>query len=211
MIVVFDSLEGRRAEHLRDIILGKGFPCAFCNPDTLKELLPLGIIVTFTDQIDVVRRMPYDEIPVIAFGEGFVNSALNAVKAETTEELIERLRECIAKRFELNEENSFLGEAAFFYPGVFLSSFQLIVYGSRLDLTENEFCIMRCLILSGDCYRSAKQLAAYCCMKNYNENTIRVHICAINKKGEYRLPAPLVESKHGHGYRFGYIDDHTPQ
>lgn len=181
------------------------------GPVGLSSLLPIGLIVTFTDQIDVIRHMPYDDIPVIAYGDGFVNSALNAVRARTKEEIIGFIKAHICRKFGITKENSFLGEGAFFYPGVFLSSFQHIVYGSRFDLTENMSYIIRCLILSGDCYRSAKQLAAYCNPRTSNENCIRVHICEINKKAEIRLPHPLVESKHGRGYRYGYIDDHSPK
>ncbi len=208
MIVVFDSFFSNRVDALRCTIFTKGFPCAVCDPETIKSLLPIGVIVTFTDQIDVVRRMPYDDVPVIAYGSGFVNSALNAVKAETITEVLQGIKNVIRRRFGLNQYNSFLGECAFFYPGVYLTPFQLIVYGTRLDLTENEFYIMRCLILSGDCYRNSRQLMAYCTMGNVKETCIRVHIYGINKKGSGRLPRPLIESKHGHGYRFGYI--HSP-
>ena len=177
----------------------------------MDSLMPIGLIVTFTDQLDIVRHMPYDYVPVIAYGDGFVNSALNAVKARTQDEIILCIKDYVCRKFGIEKKSSFLGEGAFFLPGVFLSSFQLIVYGSRFDLTDNESYIIRCLILSGDCYRSTKQLAEYCSLLHQTENGIRVHVCGINKKAELRLPHPLIESRRGHGYRFGYFDDHTPK
>jgi len=209
MVVVFDSQESNRARFLRAFIYEEGYPCAICNPDTISKLLPIGLIVTFTDQIDVIRHMPYDDIPVIAYGDGFVNSALNAVRAKTLDDILEGLRDFVIQRFGINERNCLPGLGAFFYPGVFMAIALLIVYGSRFTLTDNELYIIRCLILSGDCHRSSKQLAEYCLSGTKNETSIRVHICAINKKGEKRLPSPLIESKHGLGYRFGYIDDHS--
>ena len=204
MIVVFESTVSVRAQMLRDYLLTKGFPCAVCTPENIKDLMPVGIIVTFTDQLDIVRRMPYDDIPVVVYGDGFVNSALNAIKAPTRRDLVRKLGKIVGQKLGITKKNSIRGIGAFFYPGVFLSAFQLIVYGTRIELTENESNIIRCLILSGNSYRSPKQLAAYCIRREVCENCIRVHICAINKKGEARLPRPLIVSKHGSGYRFGY-------
>ncbi len=205
MYVVFDQSCTERAVELRETILGYGLPCALCTPDNIKSLLPIEIIVTFTDQIDIIRRMPYDEIPVIALGDGFVNSALNAVKAKTRMEIIRRLNFNVCQRFGINRKTSYRGVAAFFYPGVYLTPFQMIVYGSRFNLTDSENFIIRFLILSGDCYRDAKQVAAYCARKAVSDSYVRVNIHSINKKGYNRLKYPLVEKKHGIGYRFGYI------
>lgn len=206
MVVVFDSVIGERARTLREIILLGGYPCAAADSGSIKGLNPVRLIVTFTDQIDTVRRMPYDEVPVVACGQGFVNRALNAVRAETPPELLDKMNAYICRIYKIDEKNCFLQEGAFFYSGVYLSSRQLIIYGSSIDLTESELMIMRCLILAGDCYRSAKQIASYCCRENQNDGNIRVQICNINKKAVQKLPRPLVETKHGYGYRFGYIE-----
>ena len=206
MIVVFDSVPGNRAAALREIILLKGYPCAAADAETVKMLNPVRLIVTFTDQIDTVRRMPYDGVPVVACGQGFVNSALNAVRVETPPEMFDKMDDYIRQIYKIHENNCFLHEGAFFWPGVYLSEHQLIVYGSRIDLTETELMIMKCLILAGDCYRSAEQIASCCCPANQDDGNVRVHIFNINKKGAQKLPRPLVESKHGCGYRFGYIE-----
>lgn len=206
MVVVFDSVMGDRTRTLREIILLSGYPCAAADIGSIKGLNPVRLLVTFTDQIDTVRRMPYDDIPVVACGQSFVNRALNAVKAETPPELLDKMNAYIRRIYRIGENNCILQEGAFFYPGVYLSSRQLIVYGSIIDLTASELMIMKCLILAGDCYRSAKQIASYCCRENQNDGNIRVQIYNINRKAVQKLPRPLVETKHGYEYRFGYIE-----
>ncbi len=210
MIVVFDSLSHRRAEALRDLVFDAGYPCAVCDSETVGALLPVGLVITFADQTDEVRKLTTDGVPVIVYGGGFVNTAQNAVNAETAGELFDAIREVIRRRFDLNRYNSFFGGCAFFYPGVYLTSVGLTVYGSPVNLTEHELYVMRCLILSGNCYRTAVQLAAYCTKGKVSESCIRTHVCGINRKGSRKLPRPLIESRRGRGYRFGYIPETEP-
>ena len=120
--------------------------------------------------------------------------------------MFDKMNNYIRQIYAIGENNSFLHEGAFFRPGVYLSSRQLIVYGSSIELTDAELMIMKCLILAGDCYRSTEQIASYCCPANQDNGSVRVHISGINKKGAQKLPEPLVESKYGCGYRFGYAE-----
>lgn len=209
MVVVFDSRAGERMATMREALLLKGYPCAFADVRMMKRLTPMRLIVTFTDQINEVRRIPYDHIPVVAYGSGFINRALNATKAETPLELFQKINELMREIYGLGEHNSFLQDGAFFCPGVYLSFSQLIVYGSRIHLTDTELMIMKYLILSGNGFRSAEQIAAFCCPPDQGSGNIRVHILNINRKASRSLPEPLVESKYGSGYRFGYFPTQT--
>jgi len=203
MIAVFDTGTTGRALSLRDTIRNEGYLCAAANAGQLKKLMPIRLIVTFMDQFDIIRRMPYDDIPVVVFGEGFVNRALNAVKANGIKELLLKIGQMLVRVYGLEQREVYPGGGIFIFPGVFLAAHQLIVYGSKVDYTATELMILKCLILSGEHYRSAEQIAAYCFEENLTEGNIRVHICNINRKAERILPNPLVVSRTGLGYRFG--------
>ncbi|MBE6599288.1 MAG: hypothetical protein E7638_07600 [Ruminococcaceae bacterium] len=206
MLAVFDSAFGTRANEIREILFDYGYPCAVCDRDSIGDLLPIGIIITFEDQLDVIRHMPYDRVPVIVFGGGFVNRAQNAVCAAGVEELLEVIDEHICRMACSCVESCHFEEGVFFSPGVFCSSSQIILFGTTLDLTTTERMILLCLIFSGREYRSSEHLAAYCCSDNKTNGNVRVHICSINSKASRRLPLLPVENKSLNGYRFAFAE-----
>jgi len=204
MIVVFDSHISPRAEAIRYKIFRHGFPCAVCDSRTIETLCPIGIIITFVDQLEIVRHLPYDDIMVIAYGVGFVNGALNAVKAESVDEVLSELNNGVLSRFGLKKNNKTIGQGFYISPGVFLSKTFLAIYGNRFYITDKEFYIISCLFFAKECSRSAKQLVQYCTLGDGSEGSIRTHICEINKKVELRLKSPLIEYKSRCGYRLGF-------
>lgn len=205
MLVVFDAEKGDRAWEVREFFRHHAIPAAAASPEQLKNLRPFCLIVTFPDQLDVIRHMPYDDIPALVYGEGFVNRALNAERVETPAALLEGVRQHFYRYFRLEQKDIYLGSGAFLAPGVYLSEEQLVVFGSSLELTDMELMIMKCLALSGGAFRSADQLAAYCDTSKLSNDRIRVHISNINKKAALHLPRPLVESRREKGYRFAYF------
>ncbi len=207
MIVIFESKITDRAVTFRDILLAKGYPCAVCDPSTIGHMTPMLAIVAFSEEIDAIRTLPYDDVPVIAYGEGFVNRALNAVKAENIDTLLQSLGNVVRRYCREQGWSDPTGEGIFCAPGVYLTRESITVYGSRMELPEAGVLVLRCLLFAGKDCRSADQLAAYCCSSdNKTSANIRVHIFNINETASARLPKPLIESVYGKGYRFGYFE-----
>jgi len=209
MIAVFDFKISERAHTVRNIILLKGYPCVAADAKTIENYNPVRLLVTFADQLDNIRRTPYDDIQVIVYGGGFVNSALNAVKAERLDDIFSYINSYIVNLYSIRRERIFPGDGVFVYPGVYLSWDSLVVYGSRINLTALELMIVKCLILSGRHYRTVSQLYHYCFPKitggKSEIESIRVHIFNINKKSVDKISRKLIESRKNYGYRFACV------
>ncbi len=166
------------------------------------------MIVTDVENVDAIRTLPYDNVPVIAYGVGFVNRAMNAVRVETVDNLFQEINHTLQRFVMEKGMDTPSGDGIFCAPGVYVTWDAVFVYGARFELTELGLLILRCLIFSGMHYRNADQLAAYCCTsENKNSANIRVHVSLINELASFRLPKPLIECKYGTGYRFGYLSE----
>ncbi|MGN1409958.1 MAG: hypothetical protein ACI4XJ_07255, partial [Eubacteriales bacterium] len=82
-----DIRMSRRAFELRQELFAIGYPCACAPISEIGKIGPVSLIITFSDVFEYVRRTPYDKIFVIAIGNDFVNSGLNAERVKTKEEL----------------------------------------------------------------------------------------------------------------------------
>ena len=105
MLIVCDRTRSPRAERVRNRFLGEGIPCAFATPRELAACLPAVLIVTFTDILDDVRHMPCDHVFALAIGDGFVNTALNAARVPTEDEIVDAAWMELHKRLEMPQEN----------------------------------------------------------------------------------------------------------
>lgn len=209
MFLVCDRTKSARAKALREKIFSAGYPCAVSKISEIANYLPLVRILTFTDVFDDVRRTPYDNIRVIALGNGFVNSALNAQRLEKEELLLPELERVRDEFFHVKEE--WVERFGKFYDdGIFMAKDFFQVYGNIVAPTEREYQIFRYLqVVSRLCeYVPAERICRFCypAAKMPKDETeaaknLAVHVANLNQKCEVSMGYHLIEAKRFIGYR----------
>ncbi len=206
MILVCDKDITARAIGMRDFIFHAGFPCAVAKISEIADYLPIHMIVTFTDVFDDVRRTPYDNLFVLALGNGFVNSALNGRSVPSEEEIIPAIKKFLYDSFHI--ENNQILPFGVCLGRVFFSADFLEIYGNPIELTTVEYMIFKYLYAFSkeEIYFSAENIYRFCFPKvlEYTEkcnNTVSVHIFNLNQKFLDVYGQSAVKKKRFLGYR----------
>lgn len=206
MIVVCDIKISRRAFELRQELFAIGYPCACATISEIGKIGPVSLIITFSDVFEYVRRTPYDKIFVIALGNDFVNSGLNAERVKTKDELFAATYRKIREIYNIDDRCCFnFGVRCL--PELFIANNFVQIHCRSVELTRTELMIFKYLYsFYGRQYRvPAKYIYKYCFPKfNTDEDKIRnnvaVNIKKINRKFQKVVPGTIIKSRREHGY-----------
>ena len=209
MFLVCDKMRSERGRKLRETILREGYPCAFCTVSEIKEYLPLLRIITYTDMLDEIRRTPYDDIRVLAIGNGFVNSALNAEKVDNEDDILPLIQKSLWDFFCVKPEWEY-PFGVFYDDGIFMANDFFTVFGNIIVPTEREYLIFKYIqMASRVCdYVPAQRVCRFCYQasripKDEREaaKNLAVHITNLNRKSQDVMYCHLIEAKRFIGYR----------
>ena len=206
MILICDSDITDRACALRNKLFDLGIPCAVSVISDIGKNLPVMAILTFCDVFDSVRRTPFDDIFVVAIGNGFVNSALNAKRAADDEEAFRILDSKISEMLGLSMEAK-TPFGVYTSPNVFVGDYFIEIYGNMILATSSELMIFKYLdaFIDKDYYFDADKICRFCLplerLSTKNPaGLIAVHVRNINEKFEKVFMRKLIRSKRNHGY-----------
>ena len=205
MILICDTEGSDRAINLRERLFRAGIPTAISVPSTIKKFAPFKLIITFTDVFEQIRRLPYDDIFVVAIGNGFVNTALNAVGIDNIDNAISYAKNHLFEQFEISE--SALFQSGICFSGVFLSEKFFQLFGNIVIPTDTEYMIFKYLLFctNENTLTTTSTIAAFCysSQKKIDSNVLAAHISNINKKIYDSYGKKIIKSKRFEGY---YID-----
>lgn len=205
MILICDNSNSDRALQLRQRVMSAGIPCAISSTSSIKDYLPIQLILTFADTFEEIRRLPYDEVFVIAIGDGFINTALNAVGAcniDTTLLYAQKyLYSC------LEADNKDLLVPGICTRGIYLGEKFFEVFGNIVVPTDTQYMIFKYLLTctSSQVFSDTDKIRKFCysTAKKIESNVIAAHISILNKKIYDAYGKKLIKSKRFNGY---YID-----
>jgi len=208
MIAVVDSSITERSKSLRKKIFTAGFPCAALDIHELAEFKPIRIIVTFCDMFDDLRHMPFDEIFAVVIGNGFVNSALNAVRANNEDEALVLMKRHLLKISGITERNMLPFGILTDY-GVFWSKKHFEVYGNIVEPTLSEYMIFKYLASVADPkqFIASEKIRRFCYVRDLADarnidGNIAAHISNLNSKLNRSYGKRLIKTKRYRGYYF---------
>ena len=209
MFLVCDKTKSERAKTLRETILKAGYPCAYAAVSEIKEYLPLLRIITYTDTLNNVRRTPYDNIRVLAIGDDFVNSALNAEQIKEEDDVIPRIEQ-ITKEYNHVSGDRIQTFGAYYDNDFFMSEKFFMIYGNIIEPTGREYMIVKYLQMAAkQCsYLPPERICRFCypaskLPKDEREaaKNLAVHVNSLNRKCQNSMRCYLIESKRFIGYR----------
>ena len=183
---------------LRDKIFSSGCPCAVVTLEKLNSCPCAHVIITFADKFNDVRRMPVDDIFVIAIGIGFINSALNAVRVDNENEAIETAYAHILGKLGIENADKYVFGVLDEHKGVFFSEYFIEIWGRRVFFTSTEYMIFKYLIaFAGTEHKFSTDNIARLCLKKaersqIESNKISVHIANINSKVKAKMGEPII-------------------
>lgn len=208
MILICDREESERSIQLRERILKMGCPCALTTVSGIREYLPVKLIITYCDLFDEVRRTPWDSVFVIAIGHGFVNTALNAKRAETEELAMKTMWEFLLNDAGVEKPDRLpfgvsIAGKYFFAEGFFE------IYGNMVIPTATEYRIFRYLFASSDRDHTAEagKIFRFCLpdeewIDGDTANHVAVHVANLNRKLKAVCGKRLIRAKRNCGYYF---------
>ncbi len=214
MILVCDKTKSKRAAVLREKILLTGYPCAVSRISDIADYLPLVLIVTFVDVFDDVRRTPYDDVHVIAIGQGFVNSALNSTRVDSEADAIEEAKRYIYQLFHITKDRM-MPFGVFYDTGVFMAADFFEIYGNMIIPTDREYLIFKYLHMAyhTDAYIPAERVCAFCYRASKmpksdieSAKNLAVHVANLNQKAYSAAGYLIIKAKRFIGYRLTKID-----
>ncbi len=208
MILICDRSESPRSERLREHILKLGYPCALSTVAEIRECLPVRLIITYCDLFDDVRRTPWESIFVIAIGQDFVNTALNAKRADSEDMALELARQYLLKEAGVEEADCLpfgvTVDGKYFFADGFFE-----IYGNRIVPTPTEYRIFRHLFACSNRNRvaDAEKIFRFCLMEKEGDrkdiaNHAAVHIANLNRKLKEVCGKRLIRAKRNAGYYF---------
>lgn len=209
MFLVCDRTRSERAKALRENILRTGYPCACASVREIKEYLPLLRIITYTDVLADIRRTPYDNIRVLAVGEGFVNSALNAEQIKEEDDVLPRIEQIISEFYHVSRECVY-PFGRYYDDGVFMSEKFFMISENVIEPTEREYMIFKYLQMTAKqySYLPPERICRFCypsskLPKDEREaaKNLAVHVNSLNRKCQKSMRCYLIESKRFIGYR----------
>ena len=185
MILITDKTVTRRAEALRERLFSLGCPCAVCASCDIRRYLPAGLMITFTDHFDELRRYPYDSIHTVAIGDGFVNSALNAQRAPDADTAIYSAHSYLMAKMGITEDR-ILPFGVVPAPGLFVSDGFIEIYGNMIRLTRTEIMIFKYLtgLSSQASPVPPEKIEMYTSLTESSDprTKISMHISSVNRK-----------------------------
>ena len=206
MIAVIDSEVSERAAALRKKIFTAGYPCSVMTVEELSQNKPIKLIVAYYSVFDKLRRQPFDDVFAVVIGDGFVNSALNAVRVDNEDEAVDVLKSHLLRIFGLTSRNilpfGILGNC-----GIFWSKKHFEIYGNIIEPTLSEYMILKYLVAVADTgqYISSEKIRRFCYVrdlaiaKNIDGN-IAAHISNLNKKLKEVYGKQIIKPKRYCGY-----------
>jgi len=209
MFLVCDKTRSVRAKALRETILRAGYPCACAAVSEIKEYLPLLRIITYTEVLDDVRRTPYDNVRILAIGEGFVNSALNAEPIREEEELLPKIEQVINEFYHVSPK-SIYAFGRYYDDGAFMSEKFFMINENVIVPTAREYMIFKYLQMTAKqySYLPPERICRFCypaskLPKDEQEaaKNLAVHVNSLNRKCRKSMRCCLIESKRFIGYR----------
>ena len=141
MILICDTQVSARAQRVQEMILSLGCPAAVSPFDDIKSHLPTRLIITFADVFSIIRQAPFDDLFVIAIGDGFINTALNARGAKD-----EKTALLLAQKYLCDDEITYargLSSTGLFLSPIFFSKNFFEVYSNLVMPTEMEYMIFK--------------------------------------------------------------------
>lgn len=204
MILVCDTTVSDRAISLRNELLDRGYPASVSSVDEIRNHKPFCLILTFTDVFNEVRRTPYDEVFVVAVGDDFINTALNATQAKDVTDAVSVAQNYLRESC-VRDGGELFGNGVFVQP-FFLAEGFFEVYSSLVIPTESEFLIFKFLLFctQRSVYASADVIRDFCFpRKSFESNVIAAHISSLNKKISEAYGKKIIKSKRFMGY---YLD-----
>lgn len=209
MLLVCDKTNSERGNKLREKILRAGYPCAFCVVSEISSYIPLWRIITFIDVFDDVRRTPYDNVRVLVIGRGFVNSALNAERIDSEDEVLPAIEKAVYEYFHVRPD-WFYRFGVFYDDGVFMSEDFFLVFGNMIVPTKREYLIYKYLqMASRACdYSPAERVCRFCyptskIPRDEKEaaKNLAVHVMNLNRKSREVMDCHIIEARRYSGYR----------
>ena len=198
MVLICDRGVTERAKNLRERMLMRGIPAAVSALSSIRAFLPVRLFVCYTDVFDDLRRLPYGNVRCIAVGEGFVNSALNAVRVGGEEEAIASAWHGLALR---GPDAS--GFGCHLTPEIFRGPGFYEIRGHTVLFTRIEERIFLCLALAGNRCVSVENLRAFSLpgdREKRTEGAIAMHVCNLNAKLAPALGERPIREKRYYGY-----------
>lgn len=206
MILICDREGMERSIRLRERIRKLGCPCALTTVSGIRDHLPVKLILTYCDLFDEVRRTPWDSVFVVAIGQGFVNTALNAKRAETVDAALQTVREFLLDDAGIEEVDrlpfgvSIAGK--YFFSDEFFE-----IYGNMVIPTPTEYQIFRYLFscTDRDHTANAEKILRFCLPdEEWRDrdaaNYAAVHIANLNRKLKAVCGKRLIRAKRNCGY-----------
>ncbi len=198
MVLICDRLVTERAKNLRERMLTGGIPAAVSALSSIRPFLPVRLLVTFTDVFDDLRRLPTDPIFCIAIGQGFVNSALHAVRVDSEEEAIRAVRQHLAL------END-AGFGSHLTPEIFRGPGFYEIRGHTIVFTAYEERLFLCLVFAQGRCVTPEMIRAFCSPGDREgpadgANGIAVHVHHLNAKLTPALGERPIREKRFFGY-----------
>lgn len=177
-----------RALALRKRVLQMGFPCAVSFPPfAIEHLRPIVCALTFQDVAERVRSCCLCEVPVLAWGEGFVSKMLHICVLSTEELLLTRMERILCSKMGW-QRFSAGGRQGYYLDHGFAMTEQSLQYQIyTLPLRERDRLILMTILTSPGIRNSCRRIEAYSFPYPYHENensmakTISTHISHINK------------------------------
>lgn len=178
MILICDREVTGRAVCIRERMLAGGIPAAVSALSSIRTFLPVRCFVTFTDVFDDLRRMPFGNVFCVAVGGGFVNSALNAVRADGEEEALSAVLQHLA-----GPDGTEFG----FHPApeIFRGQGFCEIRGHTVVFTPFEERLFLLLAATRGTYVTAEKIRAFCSRgipPSDDANAIAAHVHNLNLK-----------------------------
>lgn len=206
MVLICDNEVNARTKALRKMLYETGFPCAAVSVGEIRDFLPAKLIICYFEAFDNIRRGPYDNIFAIVIGNGFVNSALNAIRVENEEEACAEAKKYLHKLFGIGKEETFpfgvLAEDVIFFAKKYFE-----IYGNVVKPTMSEYMVFKYLLAFAgeDVYFSPMKIRKFCYIRELHrtdnlEGNISVHIHNLNESTTKAYGKPVIRSKRYRGY-----------
>ena len=201
MIIVCDADVSCRAIHVRDTLLDIGYPTCISSIRDIKDNQPFCLIITFADVFNELRRTPFDDTFVIAIGDGFVNTALNAVQTKNLNTAVR-----LAHNFVQGSCHDKFGKSnleGMFVPPFYFADGFFEIHSNLVAPTKSEYMIFKFLVFCSynNTFASTDKICNYCFGGNVGDsNTIAAHISGLNSKIKDAYGKKIIKSKRFKGY-----------
>lgn len=211
MVLILDKKMTKRTIKLREEILQMHIPVAVSTIRKGRELFPAFCVVSFSDCVDEVSRAPYGDVPILIFGDGFVNRALGMTQLKTHDDLLLHVQNCVQEKMQKRGAVR-CGNLGWCMPNGFLvTSVDIFFRGTPLRLSLREYAVMQYLIYADDACMSVYHIwnYAFSCRAAFSRNAVHAQISNINAKTAlYTGHCLIAANRKKNGY---HIKPHAPR